>query len=57
MDVGQNGDAGSLAQAMLRLLDAPERTTFSRAGRVRAEDFRMSRVADQYLEQYRALAR
>jgi glycosyltransferase involved in cell wall biosynthesis len=51
------GDAGSLAQAMLRLLDAPERTTFSRAGRVRAEDFRMSRVADQYLEQYRALAR
>lgn len=48
-------DVGAITRAMVRLLDASERATFGLAGRSRAEEFRMSRVADQYVEQYRAL--
>jgi glycosyltransferase involved in cell wall biosynthesis len=45
----------AIAGAMLRLVEGPERTVLAAAGRVRAEDFRMERVADQYVEQYQAL--
>jgi glycosyltransferase involved in cell wall biosynthesis len=50
-------DAAAIATAMVRLTGAPEREHLARAGRARAEDFRMSRVADQYVERYGALAR
>ena len=50
-------DARAIARAMVRLVDGPERTALARAGRSRAEDFRMERIADQYVARYRTLAR